>query len=267
MGKKQHQKDKLYLTTTEWSAFYGGKKSAPEVGERASFRRLPFFCCSLSLQPFEHPYCTAAGVIFDLVNIIPFLKKFGINPATGEKLLAKDLVKLNFFKNNNDKFHCPVTFKIFNENTHIVAIKTTGNVLSYDAVERLNIKPGFWKDLINDEPFTRSDIITIQDPTNLDKFNLANFHHIRKNLQILDKDEEIARKDPRYHLKAVNAETQDILNELDTTYKAPEKSKVVKAKADAINAAHYSTGMVQLHSHQQQWTGKLNMKLLLLMKI
>lgn len=26
MGKKQHQKDKMYLTYTEWGQFYGGKK-------------------------------------------------------------------------------------------------------------------------------------------------------------------------------------------------------------------------------------------------
>lgn len=26
MGKKQHQKDKMYLTYTEWGEFYGGKK-------------------------------------------------------------------------------------------------------------------------------------------------------------------------------------------------------------------------------------------------
>ena len=26
------------------------------------------------------------------------------------------------------RFHCPVTYKVFNENTHIVAVKTTGNV-------------------------------------------------------------------------------------------------------------------------------------------
>lgn len=34
-------------------------------------------------------------------NIIPYLKKFGTNPATGEKLNAKTLTKLNFFKNAN----------------------------------------------------------------------------------------------------------------------------------------------------------------------
>lgn len=26
MGKKQHQKDKLYVTSTEWKHFYGGHK-------------------------------------------------------------------------------------------------------------------------------------------------------------------------------------------------------------------------------------------------
>ena len=35
------------------------------------------------------------------------------------------------------------------------------------AVEELNIKPKFWKDLLTDEPFTRKDIIHIQDPLNL----------------------------------------------------------------------------------------------------
>ena len=34
-------------------------------------------------------------------------------------------------------------------------------------------------------------------------------------------EEEAARKDPRYRLKALNPETADILNELDSTYKAP----------------------------------------------
>jgi len=32
-------------------------------------------------------------------------------------------------------------------------------------------------------------------------------------------EEEKAKKDPKYKLKAISAETRDILNELDTTYK------------------------------------------------
>lgn len=48
------------------------------------------------------------------------------------------------------------------EATHIVAIRTTGNVFSYDAIEMLNIKRKHWKDLLTDEPFAKADIITIQ---------------------------------------------------------------------------------------------------------
>lgn len=43
-----------------------------------------------------------------------------------------------------------------------MAIKTTGNVYCWEAVEELNVKPKNWKDLLTDEPFTRKDIIHIQ---------------------------------------------------------------------------------------------------------
>ena len=32
----------------------------------------------------------------------------------------------------SDAYHCPVTFKVFNENSHIVAVRTTGNVFSLE---------------------------------------------------------------------------------------------------------------------------------------
>lgn len=43
-----------------------------------------------------------------------------------------------------------------------MAIKTTGNVYSYDAIEELNIKPKNWRDLLTGEPFKKEDIIHIQ---------------------------------------------------------------------------------------------------------
>jgi hypothetical protein len=52
--------------------------------------------------------------------------------------------------------------KVFTEHTHIVAVKATGNVYSWEAVEELNIKAKNWKDLLTDEPFTRKDILHIQ---------------------------------------------------------------------------------------------------------
>ena len=133
MGKKQHQQDKLYLTSTEWKNFYGGKKTTSNCTFEANeFRRLPFYCCCLSLQPCKHPYATLEGHVFDLENILPFLKKHGRNPVTGESLDAKTLFKLNFHKNPKDQYHCPITFKVFNENSHIVCIAKTGNTFSYE---------------------------------------------------------------------------------------------------------------------------------------
>ncbi|XP_035932352.1 RING-type E3 ubiquitin-protein ligase PPIL2 isoform X3 [Halichoerus grypus] len=246
MGKRQHQKDKMYITCAEYTHFYGGKK--PDIPQ-ANFRRLPFDHCSLSLQPFVYPVCTPEGVVFDLLNIVPWLKKYGTNPSNGEKLDGRSLIKLNFAKNKEGKYHCPVLFTVFTNNTHIVAVRTTGNVYTYEAVEQLNIKAKNFRDLLTDEPFSRQDIITLQDPTNLDKFNVSNFFHVKNNIKITDPDEEKARQDPSYYLKNTNAETRETLQELykefkgdevlAATMKVPEKKKV-----DKLNAAHYSTGKV-----------------------
>ncbi len=58
--------------------------------------------------------------------------------------------------------------QVFTESTHIVAIRTSGNVYAWEAVEEFNIKPRFLKDLLTDQSFTRKDIIHIQDPMNLE---------------------------------------------------------------------------------------------------
>lgn len=61
MGKKQHSKDRLFITRSEWNAEWGGYKE-----KKTHKRQLPYYCCALSLQPFEHPYCTKDGYVFDL---------------------------------------------------------------------------------------------------------------------------------------------------------------------------------------------------------
>ncbi|PWA17096.1 hypothetical protein CCH79_00013233 [Gambusia affinis] len=238
MGKRQHQKDKMYITCTEYTNFYGGKRA--EI-PRSNFKRLPFDHCSLSLQPFEYPVCTEEGVVFDLLSIVPWIKKYGTNPISGEKLEAKSLIKLNFAKNNDGKYHCPVLYNVFTNNSHIVAIKVTGNVFSYEAVEQLNIKTKSYKDLLTDEPFTRKDIIMLQDPTNLDKFNVSSFFHVKNNLKVLDPDEEKAKQDPAYHLKSTNLETRETLAELYKEYKgdqllASTMKEPEAKKTDKINA-------------------------------
>ena len=166
----------------------------------ASFKRLPFNFCAVSLQPFSHPVCTADGTIFDLTNILPWLKKHGTNPVTGLPLKSSELIKLNFAKNEEGEMVDPVTFKVFTDNTHIVALKNTGNVFAYDTVERLNIKAKLWQDLVTDEAFTRKDIITIQDPQNIESRDLSSFKYLQEGASTLTDDQVAERNDPNRNL-------------------------------------------------------------------
>jgi peptidyl-prolyl cis-trans isomerase-like protein 2 len=154
---------------------------------------LPFNFCALSLQPFEHPVCTADGTIFDLTNILPWLKKHGTNPVTGTPLKSSELIKLHFNKNEDNEYTDPVTFKPITDNTHLLALRNTGNVFSYDTVERLNIKAKNWRDLVTDEEFKRSDIITLQDPQNVESRDLSKFKYIQEGADTLTATQQAER--------------------------------------------------------------------------
>lgn len=165
----------------EWTEQFGGKKEGETKGP--GFKPLPFDCCAISLTAFEDPYCTEDGNVYDLVNIVPYLKKYKKDPISGKPLASKDLIQLHFHKNTHNEYHCPITFKVFNDFTHIVAIKTSGEVYCMEAIEELNIKAKNWTDLLTQVPFTRKDIISIQDPQHLEKRNWANFLHIREKIE------------------------------------------------------------------------------------
>ncbi|EDW31879.1 GL11352 [Drosophila persimilis] len=246
MGKRQHQKDKMYLTYTEWSELYGGKKTESAENNHVKFKRLPYEHCSITMAPYEMPYCDLNGNVFEYEAILKFLKTFKINPITGQKMDSKSLVKLNFYKNATDDYHCPALFKPFTKNSHIVAVATTGNVYCWEAIDQLNIKTKNWKDLVDDTPFQRKDIITIQDPQKLEKFDISTFHHIRKNLRVLTDEELLERKDPASgRIKTMNLETKETLAQLQRDYQpAEEAPSTSKRAADKFNAAHYSTGAV-----------------------
>ncbi len=81
------------------------------------------------------------------------------------------------------KYHCPVTCKVFNNNSKIVAIRTTGNVYSLEAVQELNIKPKNYEDLLTGEKFVKKDIIKLNDPTDEElckRRDVANFYHLKE---------------------------------------------------------------------------------------
>ena len=164
MGKKSASKDRGYITATEWKLDGGGYR---DKTEGLPFRRLPFNCCAVSFVPFEDPVCAPDGTVMDIMHAVPYVQKHGKHPVTGEPLELKDLTKLTFHKNQEGAYECPVLNKAFTNSTHIVAVKTTGNVYSHQAIEELCVKPKNWRDLLTDEKFTRKDLVTIQDPMNL----------------------------------------------------------------------------------------------------
>jgi peptidyl-prolyl cis-trans isomerase-like 2 len=194
-------KDKLYMTATEWRQVGGFKGASTNPASKP----LPFSCCSLTFSPFETPVMTVVegeasptasssssssssavptfAFVFDLLSIVPVVRRTGTHPITGRPLALDGLVRLTFAKNADGKYMCPVTHKVFNENSRIVAIRTSGNVFAWEAVESLNVQARHWKDLLTDAPFTRADIVWIQDPTNpawVKAHDIKAFQHVSR---------------------------------------------------------------------------------------
>lgn len=97
----------------------------------------------------------------------------------GSPLKSVDLIKLHIPTNEAGEYVDPVTYKVLTDNTHVVALRNTGNVFAWDTVERLNIKGKLWRDLVTDEEFSRKDIITLQDPQNIESRNMSTFSYLK----------------------------------------------------------------------------------------
>ncbi|CAZ85298.1 unnamed protein product [Tuber melanosporum] len=242
--------DKLYITHSEWSGSdsFGASSGYTAKSTNLPFKRLPYNFCAVSLQPFTHPVCTPNGTIFDLTNIIPWLKKHGTNPVTGAPLSHKDLLKLHMAKNEDGEYCDPVTFKVFTDNTHIVAIRTSGNVFAWDTVERLNVRPKHWRDLVGDEEFTRKDIITLQDPQNLESRDMCEFKYLKDGASTLTEEQAAERADP---LSGINVAAMGSSAKILAAKAAVAKARAAKSsdpnhnpsrKNVPYNAARHTTG-------------------------
>ncbi|KAG6609684.1 Peptidylprolyl isomerase [Phytophthora cinnamomi] len=244
MGKNRHSKDRLFITQTEHKYLYGGKKQ--EI--RRAYKRLPFNCCAITLCPFTNPVCTREGHLFDLEAVVPYVKEHQINPVTGKPLALKELIQLHFSKNSQGEYFCPVTYKVFTDNTKIAAIATTGNVFCYDAVEELNIKPKNWTDLISGAKFKRKDIIILQDPQDFSNREIDNFEHLRR----AKASENNAPATATARNIRTNAATDRILQELEAK-KAAQKELAEKIKQGADDVSEKDKIVASLtHNNQSQ---------------
>ncbi len=109
----------------------------------------------------------------------------------GSPLKTSELIKLHVHKNEEGEYIDPVTFKVLTDNTHIVAIRTTGNVFAYETVERLNIRAKMWRDLVTDEEFSRKDLITLQDPLNVAGRDLSSFQYLKEGGEGLEGQKKV----------------------------------------------------------------------------
>ncbi|KAG7128318.1 Peptidyl-prolyl cis-trans isomerase-like 2 [Verticillium longisporum] len=276
--------DKLYITHSEWSSGdnYSASAGAKSRSGGASFRRLPFNFCAASLQPFKNPVCTRSGTIFDVEVIDSWLQKHKTNPVDGEPLSAKDLIKLNFARNAETDSRTPgfsdgrgdlidpVSYKVFTDNTHIVAIRhgAYANVFAWDTVQKMNIKAKNWKDLVDDEDFTRADIITLQDPQNAASRDLSQFKYLNDGQEaLLTKEQEEERKNGNVNVDALGRIGDKVLRAKLAVEKARKereaggdvnrtaaggalvksgavapRTSMINDKKQAPNAAVYTTG-------------------------
>ncbi|KAL8680286.1 MAG: hypothetical protein Q9186_003524 [Xanthomendoza sp. 1 TL-2023] len=241
------------ITHSEWasedaySASAGSGVSKPNAAN-APFKRLPFNFCAISLQPFTHPVCSPEGTIFDITNILPWLKKHGTNPVTGRPLKPTELIKLKFSKNDDGEMVDPVTFKVFTNNTHIVALKNTCNVFAYDTIERLNIKAKNWRDLVSEEDFSRKDIVTIQDPQNVESRNLSSFKYLQEGASTLTPEQQRERNDP-----SRNVNTTALGNGASLIKPPPKKEQLPDINPDALasNRASIAKTLSSLSTNKQ----------------
>jgi len=226
--------------------------------------------------------CTPEGTIFDVEVINQWLEKHGTNPVTGKPLKDKELIKLNFARNGDTDAHDggggagegkgemvdPVTFKVFTDNTHIVAIRheSEANVFAWETVQRLNIKPKMWLDLVDDREFGRSDIITLQDPQNIESRDLSQFKFLKDGETVLTKEQESERQKGSVNIDALGRVGEKVLRAKEAVEKARRereaggdvnrskaltktgstntgpKTSSIQEKKTAYNAAQYTTG-------------------------
>lgn len=256
--KKRHAQDKLYVTQKQWREWGMGHKNT----KKQDFKRLPFDCCALSLRPAKKPMITRQGHIFDFINIIPWIKKYGSNPITGDKMTQEDLIAITFHKNTDNEYHCPVLYEKFNEQSHIVCIWQSGHVYCNRAIRELCVKNKSMKDLITEKSFSKDDIIDVQHPLHLEKFNFTTFDYLKKGLDVKsvvkDQDSDLYKGTNGSILatSSIKKQSQEVASTLKEFYKNDKPDEIIKSinnryhdkqfKPAMSNDAksHYSTGMV-----------------------
>ena len=186
MPKHKHTRDKLYYTQEEMRLKYFQNKK-----KENTYYFLPFNYCCVSLRPLntcKNICCDRDGNIYNKYYLLEYMTKYHRNPVSGRKPFSiKELVDLNIAKDKNGDFICPVTLKALNSSLKIVAIPETGNVYSNMAYQELNVSMNNYRDLINDKPFEKKNVIVINDPLHKKIVKIFYFQNMEEEKEYMNK--------------------------------------------------------------------------------
>jgi peptidyl-prolyl cis-trans isomerase-like protein 2 len=96
----------------------------------------------------------------------------------------------------------------------------------------MNFKAKMWRDLVDDEPFTRADIITLQDPQNAASRNLDQFKYLKEGHEAqLTKEQEAERAAGNINAGALGSMGDKVLR----AKAAVEKARKARESGGDIN--------------------------------
>eukprot|EP00635_Sarcinochrysidales_sp_CCMP3193_P001045 CAMPEP_0118908574 /NCGR_PEP_ID=MMETSP1166-20130328/11522_1 /TAXON_ID=1104430 /ORGANISM="Chrysoreinhardia sp, Strain CCMP3193" /LENGTH=547 /DNA_ID=CAMNT_0006847969 /DNA_START=70 /DNA_END=1710 /DNA_ORIENTATION=- len=215
----KHNKDRLFVTATEWKRDFGGFQRKAEAGSRA----VPFDCCCLSLVPFSSP-ALLDGVLFELVALLEFVQKHGTSPVTGAPAAAKEIVRLKMDKDEG-KWRCPLTYRAFTNFSKVVAVTTSGNVYSYEGLKELKTTV----DPLDSTPFGPGDLQTIHDP---DDAELVERRSKVSAARRGDDDEDDEKGRPNVRESQTALSNRKLVEEAKRNVQERQKSQQSKRKRD-----------------------------------
>ncbi|PVD34197.1 hypothetical protein C0Q70_05463 [Pomacea canaliculata] len=130
-----------------------------------------FDCCCLTLQPCKNPVLTPQGYLYDKEAILEYILHQKCEIARRLKAYSKTEIKISVrdgrvsksgagIENRTARYVCPVTNDVLGNSVPCAVLKTSGNVVTMECVEKI-IK----KDMVDPtcgKPLTDKDIIPLK---------------------------------------------------------------------------------------------------------
>ncbi|KAI3624016.1 cyp8 [Malassezia furfur] len=177
--------DKLFVTPSEHSGVYGRHGASTGARKAEAAVVVPFDMCALTHEAWRTPACLPdEGLVYERANLERFLDKYHVSPASGRPASRDEILALHMARNERGQLYDPVSCKELTDHSHLVAVKPTGNVFLYDTVQQLNLKPKMLRDLVDDTPFTKADLLTLQDPHDPERRTMQKLYHVQNKLTL-----------------------------------------------------------------------------------